>query len=186
MIDSGHRELSISRQCHLLDISSSSFYYTPKPMKPEDLEMMRLIDEQYLKTPFYGSRAMARHFRRQGRKVNRKRIQRLMRLMGIEAVYSRPRTSRPHPDHHVYPYLIRNLTIDRPNPVWAVNITYVPMARGFMYLVAVMDWYSRKILSWRLFQYPGLGFLYSGPSGGPQPPWQAGNLQHRPRLSVYQ
>ena len=150
MIDPGHRELSISRQCHFLDISRSSFYYTPKPMKPEDLELMRLIDEQYLKTPFYGSRGMARHFRRQGRKVNRKRIQRLMRLMGIEAVYPKPRTSRPHPEHHVYPYLLRNLTIDRPNQVWAADITYVPMARGFMYLVAVMDWHSRKILSWRL------------------------------------
>lgn len=150
MIDPGHRELSISRQCRLLAIRRSSFYYTPKPMNPEDLELMRLIDEQYLKTPFYGSRSMVRHFRRQGRKVNRKRIQRLMRLMGIEAVYPKPHTSRPHPEHQIYPYLLRNLAIDRPNQVWAADITYVPMAYGFMYLVAIMDWHSRKILSWRL------------------------------------
>jgi len=149
MIEPCH-EPSISRQCRLLGISRSSFYYAPQPMDPEDLELMRLIDEQYLKTPFFGSRSMARHFRRQGRKVNRKRIQRLMRLMGIEAVYPKPHTSRPHPEHQIYPYLLRNLTIDHPNHVWSADITYVPMARGFMYLVAVMDWHSRKILSWRL------------------------------------
>jgi transposase InsO family protein len=111
---------------------------------------MRLIDEQYLKTPTYGSRSMARHFRRHGRKVNRRRIQRLMRLMGIEAIYPKPHTSRPHPEHKIYPYLLRDLRIDHANQVWATDITYVPMARGFMYLVAVMDWHSRKILSWRL------------------------------------
>jgi putative transposase len=111
---------------------------------------MRLIDEQYLKTPVYGSRSMARHFRRQGRTINRKRIQRLMRLMGIEAVYPKPHTSRPHPQHRIYPYLLRDLTVDHANQVWAADITYVPMARGFMYLVAVMDWHSRKILSWRV------------------------------------
>ena len=141
---------SISRQCHLLDIGRSSFYYKPRRIKPEDLELMRLIDEQYMKTPSYGSRSMVRHFRRQGRKVNRKRIQRLMRLMGIEAIYPKPHTSRPHPAHKIYPYLLRDLTIDRPNQVWATDITYVPMAQGFMYLVAVMDWHSRKILSWRI------------------------------------
>jgi putative transposase len=138
---------SISRQCQLLDINRSTFYYKPRPIKPEDLELMRLIDEQYMKTPSYGSRSMARHFRRQGRKVNRKRIQRLMRLMGIEAIYPKPYTSRPHPAHKIYPYLLRDLTIDRPNQVWATDITYISMARGFMYLVAFMDWHSRKILS---------------------------------------
>jgi len=111
---------------------------------------MRLIDEQYMKTPSYGSRSMARHFRRQGRKINRKRIQRLMRLTGIEAIYPKPHTSRPHPEHKIYPYLLRDLTIDRPNQVWVTDITYVPMARGFMYLVAIMDWHSRKILAWRI------------------------------------
>ena len=111
---------------------------------------MRLIDEQYLKTPCWGSRSMRNHLRRLGYKVNRKRVQRLMRIMGIEAIYPKPRTSRPHPQHKVYPYLLRDLTVDRPNQVWAADITYVPMNRGYMYLVAVMDWYSRKILSWRV------------------------------------
>lgn len=119
-------------------------------MKREDLELMRLIDEQYLKTPCWGSRSMVNHLRRLGYRVNRKRIQRLMRIMGLEAIYPRPRTSRPHPEHKVYPYLLRDLTIDRPDQVWSADITYIPMSRGFMYLVAVMDWYSRKVLSWRV------------------------------------
>jgi putative transposase len=141
--------LSISSQCRLLDISRSSFYYKPKPMKKEDLELMRLIDEQFLKTPTWGSRSMRNHLRRLGYKINRKRVQRLMRIMGLEPIYPKPRTSRPHPDHKVYPYLLRDLTINRPNQVWTSDITYIPMRRGFMYLVAVMDWYSRKILSFR-------------------------------------
>jgi putative transposase len=150
MVEPELPEPSISRQCQLLGLSRSTFYYAPVPISAEDLELMRLIDEQYLKTPTYGSRSMARHFRRQGRKVNRKRIQRLMRLMGIEAVYPKPHTSRPHPQHRIYPYLLRDLAIDHANHVWAADITYVPMARGFMYLVAVMDWHSRRILSWRV------------------------------------
>ena len=142
--------LSISSQCRLLSISRSSFYYQPKPVKEEDLKLMRLIDEQFLKTPTWGSRSMRNHLRRLGYKVNRKRVQRLMRIMGLEPIYPKPRTSRPHPDHKVYPYLLRDLTIDRPNQVWSADITYIPMRRGFMYLVAVMDWHSRKILSWRV------------------------------------
>jgi putative transposase len=142
--------MSISCQCQLLSINRSSFYYQPKPIKAEDLKLMRLIDEQYLKTPTWGSRSMRNHLRRLGYKINRKRVQRLMRLMGLEAIYPKPKTSRPHPDHKIYPYLLRGLQIDRPNQVWAIDITYIPMNRGFMYLVAVMDWYSRKVLSWRL------------------------------------
>jgi len=115
-----------------------------------DLELMRLIDEQYLKTPSSGSRSMRNHLRRLGYKVNRKKVQRLMRLMGLEAIYPKPKTSRPHPQHKVYPYLLRNINIERPNQVWAADITYIPMSRGFMYLVAVMDWHSRKVLSWQL------------------------------------
>lgn len=111
---------------------------------------MQLIDEQYLKAPCSGSRTMRNHLRKLGYKINRKRVQRLMRLMGIEAIYPKPNTSRPHPDHKVYPYLLRDLTIDRPNQVWCSDITYIPMSRGFMYLVAIMDWHSRKTLSWRL------------------------------------
>jgi len=150
MVEPETREPSISRQCQLLGLNRSSFYYRARPVQPDDLELMRLIDEQYLKTPTYGSRSMARHFRRQGRKVNRKRIQRLMRLMGIEAIYPKPHTSRPFPEHKIYPYLLRNVEIDHVNHVWTSDISYVPMDRGFMYLVVVMDWYSRKILSWRI------------------------------------
>ena len=119
-------------------------------MKPIDLKLMELIDKQYLKTPTWGSRSMRNHLRRLGYKVNRKRVQRLMRLMGLEAIYPKRRTSRPHPDHRLYPYLLRNMKIDRPNQVWAADITYIPMARGFMYLVSVMVWYSRNVLPWRL------------------------------------
>jgi len=111
---------------------------------------MRMIDEQFLETPFYGSRQMARHLRRQGQKVGRKRVQRLMRQMGIWAIYQAPRTSKPHPEHEIYPYLLRNMTIDQPNQAWCADITYIPMRRGFLYLVAIMDWATRSVLSWRL------------------------------------
>jgi putative transposase len=150
MINFQDPQVSVSRQCRLLDLNRSSVYYKSAPLAPEDLQLMRWIDEQYLKTPFYGSRSMTRHLRRLGYKVNRKRIQRLMRLMGLEAIYPKPKTSKPHPDHKIYPYLLRDLVIDHPNQVWAADITYIPMARGFMFLVAVMDWYSRKVLSFRL------------------------------------
>ena len=111
---------------------------------------MRLIDEQYMKTPVYGSRSMRNYLRRLGYKINRKRVQRLMRLMGLEAIYPKPKTSKPHPEHKIYPYLLRDLEINRPDQVWSADITYIPLARGFMYLVAVMDWHSRKVLSWRV------------------------------------
>jgi putative transposase len=150
MIDPCEANVSVMRQCQLLHISRSCFYYKPRPIAAEDLELMRLIDEQYLKTPSWGSRSMRNHLRRLGFRINRKKVQRLMRLMGLEAIYPKPKTSRPHPQHKVYPYLLKNLKIDRPNQVWAVDITYIPMSRGFMYLVAVMDWHSRKVLSWRL------------------------------------
>jgi putative transposase len=150
MVDPKASNLSIARQCRLLNLQRSSYYYRPKPIKAEDLELMRLIDEQYLKTPTWGSRSMRNHLRRLGYKINRKHVQRLMRLMGLEAIYPRPKTSRPHPEHKVYPYLLRNLNIERPNQVWCTDLTYIPMNRGFMYLVAIMDWHSRKVLSWRL------------------------------------
>ena len=111
---------------------------------------MRLIDEQYLINPTWGSRSMRNHLRRQGYKINRKRVQRLMRLMGLEAIYPKPKTSRPHPQHKVYPYLLKSMIINRPNQVWTADITYIPMSKGFMYLVAIMDWYSRKVLSFKL------------------------------------
>lgn len=150
MVEPEIPRLSVVRQCRLLDISRSSHYYRAKPVSSEDLELMRLIDAQYLKTPCWGSRSMRNHLRRLGYSINRKRVQRLMRLMGLEAIYPKPRTSRPHPGHKIHPYLLRDLTIDRPGQVWTADITYVPMHRGFMYLVAVMDWYSRKVLSFRV------------------------------------
>ena len=150
MVDPAYQNLSVIRQCRLLNINRSTYYYKKRPIKPIDLKLMELIDKQYLKTPTWGSRSMRNYLRRLKYRVNRKRIQRLMRLMGLEAIYPKKKTSRPHPDHKVYPYLLRNMKIDRSNQVWAADITYIPMARGFMYLVAVMDWNSRKVLSWRL------------------------------------
>ena len=150
MIEPGHLRLSIVRQCELVSISRASFYYEPSGETPLNLTLMRLIDEQFLETPFYGTRQMARHLRRQGYTVGRKRVRRLMARMGLAAIYQRPRTSDPHPAHAVYKYLLRNLMIDRPNQVWCADITYIPMRRGFLYLVAIMDWASRKVLAWRL------------------------------------
>jgi putative transposase len=142
--------LSIRRQCELLRVSRSGLYYEPVGLSAEDLELMRRIDELHLKHPFYGSRRMSVELRAEGRDANRKHVQRLMRRMGLEGLAPRPKTSEPHPEHAVYPYLLRGLTVDRPNQVWATDITYIPMKSGFLYLVAIMDWYSRRVLSWRL------------------------------------
>jgi putative transposase len=150
MIRRDHPHLSLVRQCALLDISRSAVYYQPREVSAEDLELMALMDRQYLKTPFYGSRRMAAWLRSQGYAVNRKRVRRLMQLMGLEATYRRPNTSKPAAGHQGYPYLLRGLEINRVNQVWAADITYIPMARGFLYLVAIMDWYSRYVLAWRL------------------------------------
>jgi putative transposase len=150
MINPNHPRLPITRQCELVSIARSSFYYTGQGETPLNLELMRVIDEQFLETPWYGSRQMARHLRRTGYRVGRKRIQRLMRQMGLAAIYQAPKTSRPHPDHRIYPYLLRATTIDQPNQVWCADICYIPMRRGFLYLVAIMDWATRKVLSWRL------------------------------------
>lgn len=150
MIDPSNDTLSITAQCRLLSISRSGWYYEASGENPLNLHLMRLIDEQYLETPYYGSRQMARHLRRQGYCVGRHRVRRLMRQIGIEAIYQRPRTSDPHPEHKTYPHLLRRLDINQANQVWCADITYIPVRRGFLYLVAVMDWYSRKVLSWRL------------------------------------
>jgi putative transposase len=150
MIGRGRPKLSLVRQCALLDISRSSLYCQPTGASGQDLELMALMDQQYLKTPFYGSRRMTVWLRDQGHQVNRKRVRRLMQLMGLEAIYRRPNTSKPAPGHKVYPYLLRGLEINRVNQVWATDITYIPMARGFLYLVAIMDWHSRYVLAWRL------------------------------------
>ena len=150
MIDSDHPKLSLVRQCRLVSIARSSFYYEGSPESDLNLELMRLIDEQFLETPFYGSRQMARWLRRQGYAVSRKRVQRLMRKMGLEALYQRPRTSVAHPEHEIYPYLLRDREVVRANEVWCSDITYIPLRRGFLYLVAIQDWASRKVLAWRL------------------------------------
>jgi putative transposase len=142
--------LSMRRQCELLGVNRSSLYYEHVAPDAEGLDLMRRIDELHLKFPFFGSRRMARELRARGLAANRKRIQRLMRIMEIEAVAPKPNTSRPAPEHPVYPYLLRGLSIDRPNQVWAADITYIPLAHGFAYLVAIMDWHSRRVLSWRL------------------------------------
>jgi putative transposase len=150
MIEPDHPQLSIARQCELVAISRSGFYYRPAGETPLNLALMRLIDAQFLETPWYGSRQMARHLRREGYAVGRKRVRRLMAKMGLAPIYQRPRTTVPHPEHRVYPYLLRDLAIDRPNQVWCADLTYIPMRRGFLYLVAIMDWATRKVLSWRV------------------------------------
>jgi len=150
VVDRKNPSLSIVQQCRLLSISRSGMYYQPKGISGEDLSLMKLIDRQYLATPFYGARKIAAWLKSQNYIVNRKRVRRLMRLMGIRAIYRRPRTSRPGPGHKIYPYLLGGMKITRPNQVWAADITYIPMARGFLYLVAIIDWYSRYVLSWRL------------------------------------
>ena len=150
MVDRGHPKLSVVKQCRLLRLSRSSVYYRPKPSKPADLELMAGMDRQYLKTPYYGSRRMTAWLRTQGYLVNRKRVQRLMRAMGLEAIYRKPNTSKPAPEHRIYPYLLKGVAVDRANQVWAADITYLPMSRGFLYLVAIMDWHSRYVLAWKL------------------------------------
>src|SRR5262245_33496823 len=158
-ITPGDGRLSITQQCELLDLARSTYYRWGVGESDENLKLMRLIDEQYLHTPFYGSRGMTQWLIRQGYEVNRKRVQRLMRVMGLEAIYPRRRrTSMPAPEPRMYPYLLRNLAIERPDQVWSADITYVPLRRGFMYLVAVLDWHSRYVLSWELSNTLDSGF----------------------------
>ena len=145
--------LSVAHQCELVGLARSTWYYQVQGETPENLALMRAIDEQYLKTPFYGSRKLAWLLR-----VNRKRVQRLMRQMGIEAIYPKKRTTWPGVGHKIYPYLLRNLTVSRPDQVWASDITYVPLRHGFLYLMAVIDWYSRHVVSWRLSNTLDVGF----------------------------
>jgi putative transposase len=150
LIEAGHPELGVGRQCELLGLSRSSWYYASRASHEADEALMRLIDRQYTATPFYGVRRMTTWLRHQGEKVNRKRVRRLMRLMGLEAIYPRPRTSVKSQENKVYPYLLRGLVIDHPDQVWSADITYIAMQRGWLYLVAVMDWFSRYVLAWEL------------------------------------
>lgn len=145
----GHPELSVRRQCELVGLNRSTLYYEPAPETPENLELMRLIDEQYTRCPFYGSRRIARWLARHGHEVNRKRVRRLMRVMGLEAIYPKPNLSAGR-GHKVYPYLLRDVPIERVNQVWSADITYLPLPSGFMYLAATIDWFSRYVIAWRL------------------------------------
>ena len=151
-IDPAHKSLSIQRQCELIDLPRSSYYREQKTAQEseENLALMRLIDEEYTRHPFYGSRQMRNYLRRQGHKVNRKRVQRLMQKMGIQSIAPKPNTSKPHPAHKIYPYLLRNLDIICPDQVWCSDITYIRLPGGFVYLTAVMDWYSRYVISWEI------------------------------------
>ncbi|MDF2965312.1 MAG: Integrase core domain protein [Rickettsiaceae bacterium] len=159
MVDKDH-ELSIVRQCKLLNINRSSYYYSPAVESEYNLSLMKTINQVYLKYSFYGSRQMKRYLARIGHKVARHRIRRLMQKMNLIAIYQKPKTTCKNKEHHVYPYLLRNLTIDKPNQVWCSDITYIPIKKGFMYLVAIKDWYSRKILSWRLSNTMDTSFLF--------------------------
>jgi putative transposase len=150
VVELAHSEISVRRQCELLGVNRASLYYQPVSESKENLLLMRLLDEQYTRTPFYGSRRMRAWLRGQGYTVNRKRLARLMRLIGIEAIYQKPKLTQPSEGHKIYPYLLEGVELNRINQVWSTDITYIRMAHGFVYLVAVMDWYSRFVLSWAL------------------------------------
>ncbi|MFS4439170.1 IS3 family transposase [Paracoccaceae bacterium GXU_MW_L88] len=153
-----HFDLSVRRQCSLLSLARSSLYYHPRGESAENLAFMEIIDRQFLETPWYGSRQMARHMQREGYRCGRHRVRRLVRLMRLVPIYQEPKTSKKHPEHRIYPYLLKGLSITRPNQVWCTDISYIPMRRGFLYLVAIMDWHSRKVLSWRLSNSMDAGF----------------------------
>jgi putative transposase len=150
LVEVNRPELSVRRQCELLGLNRSTFYYEPTGATPEDLRLMRLIDELYTACPFYGSRKITEALTRRGEEVNRKRVQRLMREMGLEAIYPKPRLSAAGRGHKIYPYLLRGVKIERPDQVWSADITYVPLPSGFMYLAAVIDWFSRYVIAWKL------------------------------------
>jgi putative transposase len=161
LLDHDHDKLSIRRQCALLGVARSGVYRQRRPANDNDLVVMRRLDELFTSWPFLGSRRMAAMLRLEGYRINRKRVQRLMCMMGIAALGPRPRTTQPAPGHKIFPYLLRGVTIDRPNQVWAADITYVPIGRGFLYLVAIMDWASRAVLTWRLSNSMDVSFCVS-------------------------
>jgi putative transposase len=161
LLDQHHRRLSIRRQCALLGLARSGVYRQRAPANDNDLAVMRRLDDLFTAWPFLGSRRMAAMLRSEGQHINRKRVQRLMRQMGIAALGPRPRTTKPAPGHKIFPYLLRDKVIDRPNQVWAADITYIPIGRGFLYLVAIKDWASRAVLAWRLSNSMDLSFCVS-------------------------
>ena len=161
MVQNNHTVLSIRNQCILLFINPSCYYYKPKGENESNLEMMRIIDQEYMKYPFYGSRQMKRSLNRMGYSISRHRVRRLMQKMGITAIYQKPRTSISNAENKRYPYLLSGLSINTPNQVWCSDITYIPIKHGFLYLVAIKDWYSRKVLSWRLSNTLDVSFCIS-------------------------
>jgi putative transposase len=158
LIEPNHPQISIVRQCELLGLPRATYYYHAQGESAENLELMRLLDEQYTQTPYYGSRRMTAWLRSQGYPVNRKRVARLLHTMGLETMYPKPRLSQPHPAHRVYPYLLRGVPITRVNHVWSTDITYIRLQGGFIYLVAVLDWFSRYVLSWAVSITMDVGF----------------------------
>jgi putative transposase len=160
-LDRDHPRLSVRRQCAMLGIARSGVYRRPSAANDDDLALLRRIDELFTRWPFLGSRRMAAMLRAEGQAINRKRVQRLMRRMGIAALGPKPRTTKPAPGHTIFPYLLRDMTVERPNQVWAADITYIPIGRGFLYLVAVMDWSSRAVLAWRLSNTMDVSFCVS-------------------------
>ena len=177
--------LSVRRRCALVGVARSGVY-RPKPVAgADDLAVMRRIDELHLELPFYGSRRMTFELNKDGRGVNRKRVRRLMRVMGIEALVPRPGTSKAAPGHKIYPYLLRGLKIVEPNHVWAADVTYIPMACGFLYLVAIIDWASRAVLAWRLFEHQRCELLRGGAGGGAASVRKAADFQYRSGLHFH-
>jgi putative transposase len=150
LIEPGHQQLSLTRQCQLIGLSRASLYYQPRGESGQNLHLMRLLDEQYTRTPFYGVPKMTAWLRGEGYPVNEKRVRRLLRLMGLEAIYQRPKLSEPAPGHRIYPYLLRGVPVLKPNHVWSTDITYIRMFHGFIYLVAIIDWFSRYVVSWEI------------------------------------
>ncbi len=184
MIDREH-ELPIVRQAEVLNISRGSVYYLPRPVPDAEFAIMRRLDRLHLEYPFAGSRMLRGLLAAEGCKIGRRHVKTLMQWMGIEALYRRPRTTKPEPGHKIYPYLLRGVEITRPNQVWAMDITYIPMARGFVYLAVVLDWFSRRVLSWRAVDHDAGGVLRGDAGGCFGSSRQAGHLQHRPGLAVH-
>ena len=183
MVSRDHK-LSLRKQCELLQLSRSRLYYQPVGESAENLRFMEIIDKQFLEMPWNGSRQMARYMKRQGHKCGRHRVRRLMRLMRLVPIYQEPNTSKKHPQHKIWPYLLRNMVIDRPNQVWCADITYIPMRRGFLYLVAIMDWFSRKVLAWRLSNSMDADFCVEALKEA-MDRYGARDHEHRPRQPVY-
>jgi hypothetical protein len=184
MIDKEHR-LSIAKQCQILKLSRASIYYVPAPVRDKDRELIRLIDEIHLEDPCLGSRGMKSVLKRMGYKAGRIHVRTLMRKMGIEAIYKKPRLSKPHPEHKVYPYLLRGLDITEANTVWCADITYIPMAKGFCYLAAVMDLSEQEGVVLQIIEHVRYFLLHRGSWRGIAELWNTGYIQHRPGEPIY-